>query len=203
MPPIASRISGKTRMADSKKTDNTKRIIDVTHADKAAPSGNSKSVIVSNRPLLQDPMVVPEDEAATPKTKIAKSAPELKLKAEPELTETIETTEAPDPAQPETPAEAPETDKDEASKAPADNSQIHAEAEAELEAKRQAHVDELADSKKYYLPIDTIENKRSRRFVALGVMLSLLLIVAWADIALDAGLIQLGSVKPVTHFFSN
>jgi hypothetical protein len=39
--------------------------------------------------------------------------------------------------------------------------------------------------------------------VALGVLLSLVLILAWADIALDAGIIQLGNVKPVTHFFSN
>ena len=42
-----------------------------------------------------------------------------------------------------------------------------------------------------------------KRFVALGVLLSILLLLAWADIALDAGLVKVNSVKPVTHFFSN
>jgi hypothetical protein len=39
--------------------------------------------------------------------------------------------------------------------------------------------------------------------VLLGIVLAVVLAVAWVDVALDAGLIQLGSVKPVTHFFSN
>jgi hypothetical protein len=39
--------------------------------------------------------------------------------------------------------------------------------------------------------------------VALGVVLAIVLALAWADIALDAGLIQINGVKPVTHFFSN
>ena len=55
-------------------TRSSNYYIDVTHADKAAPSGNSKSVIVSNRPLLQDPMVVPDGDPAEP----AAEAPKLK-----------------------------------------------------------------------------------------------------------------------------
>jgi hypothetical protein len=168
-------------MAETKKTSDTKRIIDVTHADKAAPSGNSKSVIVSNRPLLQDPMVVAEEE------KPAKSTAKLKL--EPPAVE-----DKPE-ATPEAPAEKPP--------APPEEKTQQLQAENDTQVKQQTHIDELAESKKYYLPIDTIENRRSRRFVGLGILLSLVLIVAWADIALDAGIIKLNGIKPATHFFSN
>ena len=71
------------------------------------------------------------------------------------------------------------------------------------ETKRQAAIDKLTDNKKYYLPINAVEKRRSRRFVILGIILSLLLILAWADIALDSGLIHINGIKPLTHFFSN
>ncbi len=193
-------------MANTKKPAGSKRIIDVAHPDKTAPAGNSKSVIVSNRPLLPDPMVVPEDEASAtpaPAAGPVRVAPELKVAPKPneaaEAEAATETPVKPTPAeeQPEPAADAPQTPKGET----AHTKQLQADAEAET--KRQAQIDQLADSKQYYLPIDTIENKRSRRVVALGILLSLVLIIAWADIALDAGLIQLGNIKPVTHFFSN
>jgi hypothetical protein len=37
----------------------------------------------------------------------------------------------------------------------------------------------------------------------LGILLVVVLAVAWVDIALDAGLVEIGNVKPMTHFFSN
>lgn len=79
--------------------------------------------------------------------------------------------------------------------------------EAELkndeEEKHQKEIQKLAESKQYYLPINTIENRRSKRVVIFGIILSVILIIAWIDIALDAGLIELGGIKPVTSFFSN
>lgn len=77
------------------------------------------------------------------------------------------------------------------------------DAEAEKQAKYDAQIQKLAESKQYFLPINAQEKRRTKRFVVLGVLLSVLLALAWVDVALDAGLIQLGSVKPVTHFFSN
>lgn len=207
-------------MAKTKKPAGTKGIMDVTHPDTAAPSGNSKSVIVSNRPLLQDPMVVAEEDKKTPsetspekETSATDSPPEIR----PPNNDSKIVKPDSDDASPSSPADEPDTgegDKDTkpeaapetaADKSPAKNDKIppKPDAEAEEQAKHQAAIDKLADGKKYYLPIDTIEKKRSQRFVALGVLFSLLLILAWADIALDAGLIQLGSIKPVTHFFSN
>jgi hypothetical protein len=211
-------------MAKTKKSSGGKRVMDVTHPDESAPSGNSKSVIISNRPLLQDPMVVdasspaepiitPPETAADDKTDFPAPAAESAIK--PDKTEpAIESADK--PAKPATdepdehededdedPQAEPKTEPVDKSPVKSDKSPKKPDAEAEEQAKHQAAVDKLTDGKKYYLPIDTIEKKRSRRFVVIGIILSLLLIVAWADIALDAGIIQLGGVKSVTHFFSN
>jgi len=103
------------------------------------------------------------------------------------------------------PAKTAESDTTDDESAPAkDTKDAKAiEAAAAEEAKHQDAIDKLAESKQYYLSINTVEKRRSRRFVALGIILSLLLILAWADIALDAGIIHVNGVKPVTHFFSN
>jgi hypothetical protein len=276
-------MTGKTAMAKAKKPSGAKGVMDVTHPDKSAPSGNSKSVIINNRPLLQDPMVVPEEAktardeagsgkgsvAVTTSPKVTQAAPEAPADPLPETSEAAtdhpdnaaagtsdktatDATDAADnqtgppaadnatpdtiPAKsdgPKPPADADaagtgakndenddsatdepdageDTSQDKEPEASSDKSPAKGnknapppDAAAEERAKRQAALEKLADSKKYYLPIDTVEKRRSRRFVALGVLLSLVLILAWADIALDAGIIQLGNVKPVTHFFSN
>ncbi len=266
-------------MAKSKKA-GAKRIIDVEQPDKSPPSGNSKSVIVSNRPLLKDPMMLeskPEIDGQPPVADDDKSSkePEAKLSDAPTigsltatapLLKTEEDDDQPEPAKtPETkpdsekpvetaapppepaeadPAEAapeppvakpdkpeikpaaadkaekpekadkpepPEPDKpepekpgssgEESPKSTPDNTR-QAEIEAAEQAKHQAGIDKLADSKKYFLPINAVEKRRSKRFVALGILLSLLLAAAWVNIALDAGLIELNGLKPLTHFFS-
>lgn len=244
-------------MAQSKKPADGGQIIDVNRPGKSAPSDSSKAIIVNNRPILQDPMVVedgseadkaaagrppktiaakadkpatpPADDAAKPQT-AAKSVGSDDSKASEPAAETasVKVTAAGPPA---STAETP-TDADKAAKssAPADKPSAEPPAEkakeagdkdddaqstagetdsresevaAQQAAKHQAEIEKLTDSKKYYLPINTIEKRRSRRFVVLGTLLSLLLILAWADIALDAGLIHVNGVKPVTHFFSN
>ena len=77
------------------------------------------------------------------------------------------------------------------------------EAEAQAKAKHDEAVQKLIDGKQYFLPINAVEKRRTKNFVLLGLVVSLLLILAWGDIALDAGLITVPGVKPVTHFFSN
>ncbi len=76
-------------------------------------------------------------------------------------------------------------------------------AETAKQAERDAALQKLADSKQYLLPINTVEKRRTKRVVILGIVVSVVLLVAWADIALDAGLIQIQGIKPVTHFFSS
>ncbi|HEY5442745.1 MAG TPA: hypothetical protein VIJ68_04360 [Candidatus Saccharimonadales bacterium] len=182
------------KSSEGKKSAKTVAVMDVSHPGKSAPAANSKSVIVPSRPIMKDPMMVEEGQPeAAPVKSTEKPKPELQLApvetAEPDPPPASETDMAKD-------EEAPEADQ----KAKATQAIEAASAEA---AKQEAAVEKLADSKQYYLPIDTVEKRRSRRFVGLGMLLSLLLIVAWADIALDAGIIQINGIKPVTHFFSN
>jgi hypothetical protein len=209
------------------------KITDVAHPGTTAPSESSKPIIVTNRPILKDPMVVEKDkDGETPAKKTAvepkiKPLPEAKPEeAKPEST--AEATPEVKPDKPEPTAEAepkpvsdtkPETKPDEAApetgkagaaaddKGTTDQNQKIPDAEMDAAAKAAAEhegeIQKLVDSKKYFLPINAVEQRRSRRFVALGIILSLLLIVAWVDIALDAGLISLPAIKPATHLFSN
>lgn len=103
----------------------------------------------------------------------------------------------------ETPKPEPEKTDGE-SKNPADlTSEEIDNAEAEKQAKHDAEIEKLVNEKRYFLPINAVEKRRTKRFVILGIVLSLLLALAWVDVALDAGLIQIPGVKPFTHFFSN
>lgn len=240
-------------MAESKKAAS-KRIIDVQHADKAPAQDNSKPVIVTNRPILQDPMVVDKTTEEEPVAKTTGgttiqplTAPEVpgtksKSKTEepaeasgkPEQNQEAEQAQTEEPApqvdETKTLAELDAEAKNKVSKpepAPQENEPAESEddkkaddaadssvgqktddqvtQDEELEAAEQARKDEelqkLAESKKYFLPINTVEKRRCKQVVIAGVVLSLILIVAWLDIALDAGLIQLGGVKAVTNFF--
>jgi hypothetical protein len=248
-------------MAETKKA-SSKRIIDVQHADKAPAEDNSKPVIVTNRPILQDPMVVgaPADEAApdpaakpntggetviqpltAPEIPNGKNEPASKEPAK-EVEPELEVEESAEPEQTEEPspqldktktladldaesktkvntkpdataddsqdksAKDPENTEDDdtpESQASAASKEIQAEeAEVVAQAKKDEELLKLTESKKYFLPINSIEKRRSKQVVAAGVLLSLILLVAWVDVALDAGLIDLGNIKSVTHFFS-
>ena len=95
--------------------------------------------------------------------------------------------------------EATEDEPDQAAQA----TEQELNAEAEARAKHAEAVQKLVDAKQYFLPINTVEKRKTKHFVLLGAVLSVLLALTWADIALDAGLIQISGVKPITHFFSN
>ena len=208
-----------------------KPIADVAHPGKSAPSASSRPVIVTNRPILKDPMMVDEDakttlaEASTPKdeaTEKSSSSGLTKLKIQPPATPAAQPAEEPKSEPEKDTAAGPEPDEiaaetkqaepapasaDDAEKPQVDTTAPDPTAEIEAEAKKQAEHDnaiqKLADSKQYFLPINSVEKRRSKRFVALGIVVSLILVAAWADIALDAGLIHLQGIKPATHFFSN
>jgi hypothetical protein len=77
------------------------------------------------------------------------------------------------------------------------------DAKAAAQAEEDAKTSKLIESKKYFLPINAVEHRRSTQIAVMGVILALILAVAWVDVALDAGLIHLGGIKPVTHIFSN
>lgn len=218
-----------------------KPIQDVAHPNKSAPSGNSKSVIVTHRARVQDPMVNTQVNTAEPESSPVPShnsdkstiqpmtAPTLTPVDKPEpiaeeaapepANETVETTtpEAANhvslelkplpasqsvekPAEPETP-ETSEVNEAEAS-GKKDPTQMNQDQVDQEKLKAEAALQKLVDSKQYFLPINTLESRRSKRFITLGVLLSIILIAAWTDIALDAHLITIDGLKPLTNFFS-
>lgn len=175
----------------------------------AAEAKLTKSTPMKLKPL-QEPTAAPEAEAPEPtaessakkESKLAAATAEPNTKptevaakpAEANDTTTAEKPEA-EPAK-----DQPETTDSEATK-PVDPAAE--EAKAAEQAKHDATIQKLIDSKQFYLPINSVEKRKTKRFVVLGIILSLLLAFAWTDIALDAGLVQISGIKPVTHFFSN
>jgi type IV secretory pathway VirB10-like protein len=205
-------------MAKSKKAAGTKPISDVAHPGTSSPSDTSKPII-TQRPIMKDPMVVEEGidkseetvrkplPAKTRETKIAPlSEPAEDSDATPDAPEPAEETK-PEEAAAEPEKQADESGNEEKPEKPDGekkrSDKIDADAEAAAKAAEDVKLQKLVDSKKYFLPINAVEHRRSKRVVIGGVIVALVLAVAWADIALDAGLIQAGGVKPVTHFFSN
>lgn len=71
------------------------------------------------------------------------------------------------------------------------------------QAKHDTSVHKLIETKKYFLTINSVEKRRAKHTLILGIGVSILLLLAWANIALDAGLITIDGVEPLTHFFSS
>lgn len=195
---------------DKSKITKSTPIKDVTDADKVAPSDTSKSII-TNRPMVKDPMVKEEAKDAeveqdTKKDDKINIGTAKTLEVTPGLADDkkSEDDKKPEPAEP-APDVADDDKKSESEKDdknPEDPTAELKEADTK-KAEHDAEVEKLIDSKKYELPITTMEKRRSTRFVILGLLLAIFLILAWINIALDAQLIQIEGLNPVTHIFSN
>lgn len=194
---------------------STTPIIDVARPNESAPSATSIPVIVNNRPILRDPMMAGDsDKADNVNQKLASVS--TKINIQPSSSEDIEIPEPkPEPEVVE-PKPEPAIDEELTTEAVdrsensivADNQSEHKnETDNEVidtqeQAKHDAEIFEIVESKRYYLPINTVEKRRNKRFVAIGIFVSILLVLIWVDVALDAGLIKIGGLKALTHIFS-
>lgn len=184
-------------MAETKKTTKTtKPISDVEEPGKSAASATSKPVIVTNRPLIKDPMVVEEEQkdAVEPvaTTKKTSTKPKLQpLESSPKPEEETQTNSAEDTAD-NGPEKKPTKNK---------SAEDDEKAEAQRKLERESNLQKIVDAKTYYLPINAVEKRKTKRFVILGVLLSILLIMVWINIALDAELVQIDGITPVTNLF--
>jgi hypothetical protein len=184
---------------------------------KPAAAGPSRVII---KPIHDDvePEVPAEEPTEEPAGKAAEPAPAL---PEAPAAAAADDPEPAAPAEPDPePASSPAKPADDKPDAPADtadpakeepdktvdaamaNDKQLADQQA-AEAEHEAAMQKLIDSQQYFLPINTVEKRKAKRFMVLGVVLAVVLAAAWADIALDAGLIHVSGVKPATHFFSN
>jgi hypothetical protein len=197
-------------VAETKRKSSPKQVMDVQKSDAVASDATAKPVIVTNRQILRDPMVT--NEATTPVTEVKSGAPSETEPAAETKVETIiaPVTEQPAGEQPKTeaapePEAKPEPEAEPAEPVPGEvttDAAIEAAAE-DAEAKREAELQKLIDKKQYFLKINAMEQRRAEQFIALGVVISIVLALVWLDVSLDAGLIHLGSIHPLTHFFSN
>jgi hypothetical protein len=73
----------------------------------------------------------------------------------------------------------------------------------EAKAAQLAELEKLVESKKYFLPINTVERRRDARRAVLLLVMVILFALIWLDLALDAGLLRLGHIHALTHFFSS
>lgn len=144
--------------------------------------------------------LAPETDASTtPDTeKEDEAAVKVSLTQTPAASEPA-ATQSPEPAKP-----APETDEN-ISKESSEKDPVvdPLEQEAAQQAEREAAIEKLVEDKHFFLPIKTVEQRRTKRTLILGIFISLLLGVAWLNVALDSGIVNLGVNLPHTHFFDS
>lgn len=56
------------------------------------------------------------------------------------------------------------------------------------------------ESGQYFLPIQTLDNRRAKRDLIIFAVLSVVLVAVWLNVLLDAGLIELGNTEALTDF---
>lgn len=199
------------------KPKSTATIIDVARPNETAPSDTSVPVIVNNRPILRDPMMANEsqsiDKPATETPKLSPTATKINIQPlgykEDEVVNTEDKGKESDKVELVPAEEVVPSTQDQSENLISVENQAETKTEeeknvieSEEQAKYDADLQELVVSKKYYLPINTVQKRRTKRFVAIGIGVTILLVVIWIDIALDAGLIKIGGLKALTHIFS-
>ncbi len=203
------------------KTDDTDKVFDVSRPGESMPSATSRPVIITGRTTVGDPMVSPvhdkkEDEKEDEETSrdagdegMIMSAPK-KNRIEPLHTTIVAEDESED-EQPKSQDKDVDTKQADERTDEAEDAQEIAEVASEVSTKKQtqvenakkqdeaekkqAEIEALVNNKQYFVPINAVQKQRSMRFVLLSLGF-LLLVVAGALAAADAGLIELGIDAP-------
>lgn len=71
----------------------------------------------------------------------------------------------------------------------------------EAEAARDAEQEQIINSKRYYLPIANTEDRRGLMRSLLVLLIVVVLAAVWFDMVLDAGIVHVGNLHALTHFF--
>jgi len=169
-------VKSKTGVAVSKSEDHEK--IEVKTKPKPEPIPDEPSPKAEGDKRVEEPAA----EEATPQKDAEESAAQ-------------EDTAKPDD-------EVAALQRDETKDIKPDGNQNETDIEAQKKQERDEELEKLAESHKYYLPINQLERRRNKRATWIGAFVIIVLCVAWADVALDAGLVSVPGVKAPTHFFS-
>lgn len=191
-------------MADPAASKKEPKIVDV--AKPARPAVIKRAMMTQVPPdpdAAGDAATIPKNKPVTPETSASVAS---KVKIEPiskpedlkpddvKATETQSTEEVGQDAEADNDSS---TDQDKVKDVSLDEQQLIDSKAAE----RQANYDKLVLAKTYYLPINQVVRRRSKRVAIAGAVLILLLSMAWADVSLDAGIINIPGIEAPTHFF--
>lgn len=188
---------------------SNKKTMDVSKPGESAPNTSARPVLVTHRPMVQDPMVKDDSEDKTADTKLTimsrgnkvvqpvddASSGEDAIESKP----ADKTSEAEKPKEPasETEAEKPASEtkssNDEAAvvAAVADQATEDKKKQNKLsdeEKAKQAAIQKLIEEKKYFVPVGQVSRRRNRR--ALLVLLALAIVLIVGYLVLDAELVD-------------
>lgn len=169
-------------MADKPK----KPITDVQKPGKTPAAATSRPIIVGHGAPLKDPMVT-DDGAKTDESK----TPEKITKTTQKVVKPINQPD-PEPAKPEEPAADDTAVSDQAvvdAVVGRAGDKKQAEKDADELHKRLEIVEQLVESKKYFVPIDVAAKKRTHR-IELALFIILLVVAVAGVLAVDAGVIN-------------
>lgn len=164
-------------------------------ADEGEAAPEVGKMVLSGREKVVQPLTpASEAPAATAAVSDAKVVPKAKA-VEPEASVDTNTLPAAQTSVPD--------DEDDADGQLAPNQAIDQAKRKEDDEKlaRLTEQEKIIESKQFYLPINVVEKRRSLDRVILLFVLVLLLALIWIDIVLDAGILRLGGIQPLTHFF--
>lgn len=175
--------------------------MDVAKPGKSAPSVSGRPVIVTHRPIIDDPMVKkdaktePGTTDATSRKVLQPLTAETDKPAEKPKNNQSDTTEKPQPDIPKSTAKTEETAVVGAVAEQATHDKKKDDEPDEEALKKQEHIDKLIESKKYFVPVGQVARRRNKR--AGIAVLVVLLLLAGGYIAIDAGVIASDMELPV------
>ena len=223
------------------------KVFDVAGPGKITPDATSRPIIVSNRSMMQDPMMTNSDSSES-KPAVSRAAVKVTInplqdsgdkedkKTDPEAPTESETEETkqessdvtagetklpeaettPEPEEEKTPdaaleeeketdkpAENPDSQNADAGVPLVGNKDAKEAAALEAAAKQKEELDKLVERRDYFLPINTVERRRSKIVTILGLLLIVLLGLLLFNMLLDVGFLRIEGVSPLTHFFSS
>lgn len=189
---------------------SNKQVFDVEKPGKSAPSPTSRPVIINHGPMLKDPMVSkPDDEEAKPAEPALSPTDSHTVITPPSENKPEDTTPAPAAkTEEETPKESAEQTKEAEQKRQTETKKEAAIVEAvadqaatkkkgELtkeDAARLAELEKLVEAQKYFVPIGHTAYHRQQKWLIIALLL--LVVLAGAYLAADAGLLDIGIELP-------
>lgn len=196
-----------------------KKTMDIARPGKTPPDASARPVVVSHRPMVQDPMVVSADEIV-PKEEITAEkpveAPSHTSKIIQPLNEQPAEEVSKEPAEPQ---EAVETKQEVAAESAQEETKVPASSEAalvdavadkvesgnkkkgnglsEAEKAKQETLQKLITEKKYFVPIGHGHHHRRKHGFLTLLLLLVLIASAGGYLAADAGILDVGIKLPV------